>query len=334
MARNGHSIDLNQSSSATKFRVPSSDTVTRVAESSIKSPLTRQMTAGELKPATTTEERYCAFIEWLMEEIEANDHGIGHDMRCRIKDDIIRIHKLEARLLEAACGHRDLKDLMGGKIWRLAEMDDEHEAARDPSTIVHGGTDNMPAVFQQHNLAPSISLENLGLHSCGAANPLPNPTASRMQTGGSNSSSRRQNIAIDRFLEERDDPWHLESLASECSQCDNTKISEDGSWLPFQGFGTSTVASKRCHELVPVPSFQDLPAFTDSSDTETFVSARSVVDEHAFGSHSLFLMESEMNGSLLVIDDQRYGDIMEQDGWASKVADMYKEQLAARINVI
>ena len=30
-------------------------------------------------------------------------------------------------------------------------MDDEQEAARDPSTIVHNGTDNLPAIFQTEN---------------------------------------------------------------------------------------------------------------------------------------------------------------------------------------
>ena len=140
---------------------------------------------------------------------------------------------------KSAYGHRKLKDLMWGKMWRLAEMDDEQEAARDPSTIVHSGTDNLPAEFQNRNcdLTPSTNLRNLGSHGCGAANRLPDVTASQMQRGGSVSSSRKRifkpNTAIDRFLEERDDSCHLESSASECSQCDNTGISKDGSWLRY-----------------------------------------------------------------------------------------------------
>ena len=330
MARNGHSIDLSESSSATELRVCSLDTVTRVARSSIKGPHTRQMTARESKTAATTVERYSAFVEWLMEKIEANDHGIGHDMRCRIKDDVLRIHKREVRMLEAAYSHRKLKDLMRGKMWRLAEMDDEQEAAVDPSTIVHSGTDNLPAVSQNRkcDLTPSTNLQHLGSHGCGAANRLPDVTASQMQKGGSVSSSRRRifkpNTAIDRFLEERDDPWHLESSASECSQCDNTGISRDGSWLPFQGLGTSAVASNRSHKAVPIASFEDLPALTDSSDSETFISARSVFDEQAFDSHSPFLIESETDGPLVVINDHRYDEILEQGDGGSRVVSMYQ----------
>lgn len=135
-----------------------------------------------------------------------------------------------------------------------------------------------------------------------------------MQTGGSISSSRRRifdaNIAVDRFFEERDDHWHLESSASECSQCDNTGISKDGSWLHFQRLGTSTVASNRSHKAVPILSFEDLPALTDSSDSETFVSARLVVDEQAFDSHTPFLIESETDRPLVFINDHRYYEIL------------------------
>ena len=148
-----------------------------------------------------------------------------------------------------------------------------------------------------------------------------------MQTGGSVSSSRRRNFkanfAIDRFFEEQDDQWHLESSASECSQCDNTGISRDGSWLHFQRLGTSTVASNGSHKAVPILSFEDLPALTDSSDSENFVSARLVVDEQAFDSHTPFLIKSETDRPLVFINDHRYHKTLEQDGSGSRVASIY-----------
>ena len=83
------------------------------------------------------------------------------------------------------------------------------------------------------------------------------------------------------------------------------------------------MASNRSHKAVPILSFEDLPALTDLSDSETFVSARSVVDEQAFDSHTPFLIESEIDRPLVFINDHRYHEILEQDGGGSRVASMY-----------
>ena len=83
------------------------------------------------------------------------------------------------------------------------------------------------------------------------------------------------------------------------------------------------MASNRSHKAVPIQSFEDLPALTDSSDSETFVSARSVLDEQAFDSHTPFLIESETDRPLVFINDHRYYEILEQDGGGSRVAGMY-----------
>ena len=84
------------------------------------------------------------------------------------------------------------------------------------------------------------------------------------------------------------------------------------------------MASNRSHKAVSIPSFEDLPALTDSSDSETFISARSVFDEHAFESHSPLLIENETDGPLVVINGQRYDEILEQDGGGFRVASKYK----------
>lgn len=342
MARNGHTRDLEKPSDTATQRICILDATTGVPGPSIKGTCTRRMRVREVSPATTTVEHYSALIECLMQEIEAKDHDIGHGMRCRMKDDIIRIHKREARTLSAAHGHRELRDLMRGRTWRLAEMDDERGVAGDPSVIAHGGIDSLPAVSQNWNydLQPCVGSQDLGPHKCVPGDPLLDIIAPRRQKASSHSMSRKvigTNLAIERFLEDRDDPWHPERLAYECSESDNPNTSDETSWLPFQRSGTSTVVTDGSHGLVTTNSFEDLPALTDSPDTGTYVSARSVIGEHACDSDPICLVEDQSNGPLAVLADQGYEDTMGNDGGKSGVANVFlsmDELLAGWVNVV
>lgn len=76
---------------------------------------------------------------------------------------------------------------------------------------------------------------------------------------------------------------------------------------------------------------------TDSSDTGTFVSARSVIDERPFDSDLLCLVEDQNDGPLAVFGDQGYGDTMGNDGGKSGFANVFlstDELLAGWVDVV
>lgn len=78
--------------------------------------------------------------------------------------------------------------------------------------------------------------------------------------------------------------------------------------LPFLRSGTSMLVADKSHIVETTPSSQDLAALTDSSDTETFVSAKSVIGELALDPHPLCLVEGKNDGPMVVFGDQAYGD--------------------------
>ena len=78
--------------------------------------------APEVDPATARLENYCTLNQHLMTEVEAEEYNIGHDLRRRIRDDVIHTHKRETRLLREVHGHTELEKKMREKPWRLIEM--------------------------------------------------------------------------------------------------------------------------------------------------------------------------------------------------------------------
>ena len=80
---------------------------------------------------TRTIEHYCDLIANLLACVEFEDYDIDSEVRTRIRNDVVEVHKRETRYLEGIYGTENLKDAMRGKYWKLADMDGEkHLLAR------------------------------------------------------------------------------------------------------------------------------------------------------------------------------------------------------------
>ena len=74
---------------------------------------------------TRTIEHYCDLIDNLLAFVDFEDYCIDSDVRTRIRNDVVEVHKRETRSLEGRYGAENLKDAMRGKYWKLADMDGE-----------------------------------------------------------------------------------------------------------------------------------------------------------------------------------------------------------------
>ena len=83
----------------------------------------RILRANDMK--TRTMEHYCDLIDNLLACVDFEDYSISSEVRTRIRNDIVEVHKRETRYLEGIYGTEDLKDAMTGKYWKLADMDGE-----------------------------------------------------------------------------------------------------------------------------------------------------------------------------------------------------------------
>ena len=83
----------------------------------------RVLPASDMK--TRTIEHYCDLIDNLLGCVDFADYRIDSEVRTRIKNDIVEVHKRETRYLEGIYGAECLKDAMRGKHWKLADMDRE-----------------------------------------------------------------------------------------------------------------------------------------------------------------------------------------------------------------
>ena len=83
----------------------------------------RVFRANDMK--TRTIEHYCDLIDNLLGCVDFEDYRIDSEVRTRIRNDVVEVHKRETRYLEGIYGAEDLKDAMRGKSWRLADMDGE-----------------------------------------------------------------------------------------------------------------------------------------------------------------------------------------------------------------
>ncbi len=83
----------------------------------------RVLRANDMK--TRTIEHYCDLIDNLLGCVDFEDYSIDNEVRTRIRNDVVEVHKRETRYLEGIYGAEDLKDAMRGKSWRLADMDGE-----------------------------------------------------------------------------------------------------------------------------------------------------------------------------------------------------------------
>ena len=83
----------------------------------------RVLPANDTK--TRTIEHYCDLIDNLLRCVDFEDYNIDSEVRTRIRNDIVEVHKRETRYLEGRYKAEDLKDAMRGKYWKLADMDGE-----------------------------------------------------------------------------------------------------------------------------------------------------------------------------------------------------------------
>ena len=311
-------IKFERLSDATQLRNGDLQLANRVAETLHSRSLKGRRTAQKADTATRIVKHYCALISCFMQEFEANKYDLDYEMGCRIKEDIIRIHKREARMLSATHGHRKLEALMCTEMWILAEMNDGQKEIGDTPAITRTGSHDSLAVSQKwkDDLESDIT-QDLGPFGVGANGQIPNHTASLARNADSDSASWGHSLhadfAIDRFLEEIDDPWYLEHSMSRCSQSEHLNASHKNTELRFKEIGTSAVCTNDSHEELTETSLQDIPTLTHSSDSTTFVSARSVVHECAVNTYLIPLVEDELDKPLVVHDDQTYGDTAGQD---------------------
>ena len=101
---------------------------------SISSSPTGSLTCGTIRPMrvprtndtkTRTIEHYCDLIDNLLGWIDFEAYDIDSEVRTRIRNDVVEVHKRETRYLKGICGAESLKDAMRGKYWKLADMDGE-----------------------------------------------------------------------------------------------------------------------------------------------------------------------------------------------------------------
>ena len=83
----------------------------------------RVLRANDMKPGTI--EHYCDLIDSLLACIDFEGYSVDSEVRTRIRNDVVEVHKRETRYLEGICGTEDLKDAMRGKSWKLADMEGE-----------------------------------------------------------------------------------------------------------------------------------------------------------------------------------------------------------------
>lgn len=315
-----------------------------------KSRTKRPLGAEETDPTSTRLDSYCTLMEHLMTEIEAEEYEIGHDMRCRIKDDVIHTHKRETMLLRAVHGHTELKEKMRERSSRLAETA-KQIAGGEQSQTEHMGesfSGAKPGPCEDKgplSLGPNLShsyqrgetLEHLREFEWPADNVRMN-TMDRVR-------APTTNPAFDFLFINQEDPcvyW-----VPMAPMVEKPRATEENGWLTFWRFGASMLAFNRILPLDPlkahlpflrsetsmlvtdkshvvenVASSQDLAALTDSTDTDTFVSARSDIVEIASDSHSLCLVE-DGDEALAVFGDQGYDDLAGDGGEKLGVSNLY-----------
>ena len=74
---------------------------------------------------TRTIEHYCDLIDNLLACVDFEDYSVDSEVRIRISNDAVKVHKRETRYLEGIYGAEDLKDSMRGRSWKLADMEGE-----------------------------------------------------------------------------------------------------------------------------------------------------------------------------------------------------------------
>lgn len=327
----------------------------------------KELQVPEVDTALAPVDGYCLLIQRLITEVEAEKYGIGHGMSRRIRDDVIHIHKRETRLLRAIYGHDELKDRMPESSWKLAEMaEEEAEAERSQNSFgaIFGPYGDSPS--QRFDANPS-RLSQDGEVSENVEHSK-RPSEDNHMTTMDQARASTFHAPILFFLNSRDDPWKPHNLVSNAPEAPEPRTAEEKGWLPswvsgasrlglhnilplnplksypqdenipsvpYSRSGTSMLVTEKSHVAESIASSQDLAAMTDSSDTETFVSAQSMMGELDLDPEPFCLVEGKQQEPLAILRDQEYSEAATQDGGRPGKANLYpalSERLAAWIN--
>lgn len=329
MDRNGTLDVMWDRTSGSIPATPALDPAMQPTEMPNKSKTTRLLEAPEVDPAAARLESYCTLIEHLMTEVEAEDYNIGDDMRCRMRDDVAHTHKRDTRLLRAVHGHTELKEKMREKSWRLVDMAEEKVEEGEQLQMEQRVESSSGAKF---DLREDKSPQNLDRDDSSPVGETQEhatdfvwpPENVPMTTAADRVSASKTRPAIGDFLNNREDPWNHFHLLNHPPPYNYMPQ------LPFLGSGTSMLVSEESHAVETIPSLQDLAALTDSTDTDTFVSARSVIGEL----DRLSLVEDEDDGPLAVLGDQGYSDLAGKDGGKLRVANPSSDELLAALVIL
>lgn len=303
-----------------------------------KSKLENVFGALELDPTTAPVENYCSLIQRLITEVEAEGYSIGHDMRRRIRDDVIHVHKRETRLLRAIYGYTELKHKMRESSWKLAGMAEDMEEGEQLAMEqkAEGSSGDMLGPFgqrQPQGLERTIRQDSRAQSHLGKSGQPPGNDliATMDQARGSTFYP-----SLSFFLNSREDPWTPYNLGSKATEAEEPRVVEEKGWLPswlpgasrfglhdihllnslksyaqnehmpdipFWRSGTSMLGTEKSHTVESIASSEDLAALTNSTDTESFVSAQSVIGESALESRPPLLVKGEEQGPLVILGD-------------------------------
>lgn len=343
--RNGN---LEVAGDSTNGHVPvkiSLDAAWMPTEGPNKSKIKKQLEAPETDTVTGGLENYCALMDHLMAEVETEEYHIGNDMRSRIREDVIHTHMRETRLLRAVHGHTEVQEKMREKSWRLVEMAEER-ADEGKGLQLGLGIESSPRF-------DSTPCEDRRPQSLDPNPSQWSPTGEIQEQVGHfewppgtfRMKLMDTNARIESFLKNQDDPWNPFHLLREAPIVAKPRAAEENGWFPFWrsgasmlGFnrilpsnpsnsqlpflrsGTSMLVTEDSHDVDSIASSQDLAALTDSTDTDTYASARSEIGEIALGSYPLCKEQAVKDGPLVIIGDQGYGDPAGIDGGRLAVA--------------
>ena len=316
-------LEIAGSSTSGRVPVPASleaaviPTQVLTKENRIEKPLG----APEVVPATIGLEGYCTLIENLVTQVEAKEYNIGHEMRCRIRDDVVHTHKRETQLLKSVHGHTELIEKMRERSWRLVDMAEEKAEEREKS--------QQEQSKESPSRAEPAPSENSGLPSPG---PIDSDRRGRTEKHTGHLESTPENVhmstigrihapinnfVLEKFLNNHPgkDPWSpLNMRTTMLAWPRILSVDPFRPYIPFLRSGTSVLVTSASHAVESITPSQDLPAFTDSTDTETYVSAKSEVDDSARDSNRFCLVEGELDENLPIIGDQGFGDLAGKGG--------------------
>lgn len=299
---------------------------------------------AEVAPANTRLEH---LMENLMTEIEAKKYDIGDDVRCRIRDDVIHTHKREARLLGVMQRDTEFEEGMKKRSRRLEEIDEEGfgqqsqvrqtlESSSGPESTPVG--DSRHQTLEPNSDHPSqdvVTQEQTSDHN-GLPAKVCRATLDQVIT-----SIKKRPILVYIDQDIQGDPWNSLRLSSGPPNVGQPRAPEENRPSPFgifgtsmrafhrilpleplrsyiqNGSGTSMLVTEKSHILDSIASASDLAALTDSTDstdTRSFVSARSEIGEPALDVQDHCLVEGEQNGSLVLLDGQGSDDSIVNEG--------------------